>query len=142
MIYFDACYVVRLYIDDPGWQVVRAFAATDHLACALHGRAETVAAFHRKLREGALTRAEFRTVLDQFEVDCAAGAIAWLPLSLAVVDRATRLYRILSRTHPLRSADALHLACAAENRFREVYSNDRRLLASAVHFRLRGVDLI
>ena len=142
MIYFDTSYIVRLYLEDPGWESVRRLAARDHLACCLLGRAEAVAAFHRKLREGALGSGEFRALLDQFEADCVANAFRWLTLSPRAVDRLTAAFRRLPSNTALRGADGLHLACAAENGFAVIYSNDRHLLAGAAHFGLIGIDVI
>ena len=42
----------------------------------------------------------------------------------------------------LRSADALHLTCAAANGFSAVYSHDRHLLNAAPHFGLEGRDIL
>ncbi len=142
MIYFDTSYVVLLYLEGPGWEKVRALAMTDKLACCMHGRAETVAAFHRKFRERAISSADLATLLRQFNKECELGAFRWLPLSEAVNSRLTQAYTSLPPTVVLRAADALHLACAAENGFKQIYSNDTRLIASAPHFGLAGVDVI
>jgi predicted nucleic acid-binding protein len=40
----------------------------------------------------------------------------------------------------VRSGDALHLACAEEHGFREVYTNDRHILEAAKHFNISGVN--
>ena len=92
MIYFDTSYVARLYFEDPGWEKVRALAETDRLACCIHGRAETVAAFHRKFREGAINRGDWATLFRQFDRECELGAFRWLPLSAVVVSRLAAVY--------------------------------------------------
>lgn len=141
MIYFDTSYIVRLYLEDSGWRAVREVAATDHIACCLFGRAETLAAFHRKFREGVLGRGDMRVLIEQFEAECRAGAFRWLPLSGSVISRLQSVYSRLPKTIHLRTGDAVHLACAAEHRFAEIYSNDRQLLAAADAFGLRGQDV-
>jgi predicted nucleic acid-binding protein len=142
LIYFDTSYVVRLYFEDPGWQEVRELAAGDHIACCLLGYVETVAAFHRKFRERVIDDKDLKTLLGEFHRESEAGAFQWLPLSEAVGSRVRGACAHLPRQVCLRAGDAIHLACAAENGFREVHSNDRNLLAAARHFGLRGVDLI
>jgi predicted nucleic acid-binding protein len=142
VIYFDASYIVRLYLEDPGWQKVRELAATDHIACCLLGQAEALSVFHRKFREGAFSRDTLCVLLSQFQKECAIGAFSWLPLSNIVIADLHKIYANLPKSAHLRAADAVHLACAGENGFKEIYSNDRQLLAAAGHFGLRGMNLI
>jgi predicted nucleic acid-binding protein len=142
VLYLDTSYLVRLYTKDIGWEKVRALAKTDSVACCIYGQAETIAAFHRKLREGTLKQRELRTLLAEFDKDSGAGAYRWLPLSPAVVARVASTYAHLPPAVPLRAADAIHLACAADSGFAKVYSNDARLLTAASHFGLIGENLI
>jgi predicted nucleic acid-binding protein len=141
MIYFDVSYIARLYFEDPGWERVRTLAATAPIACSLHGYSEVVAAIHRKYREKVLTPSQYHQTLEQFTLDCDEHGYLWLPVSAAVSSRLRKGFENLPRTVFLRASDALHLACAAENHFREIYSNDRTLLAAASHFALRGIDI-
>jgi predicted nucleic acid-binding protein len=142
MIYFDAAYVAKFYLDEPDSDAVRSLAEADgEVACCLHGRVEVLIAFHRKLREGAFTPKTFTAVSDQFEADCEAAIWSWLPISAKLVTGLSERIRQLNRTVYLRSADALHLASAREQGFHEVYSNDRHLLAAATHFGLRGLSV-
>ncbi len=66
----------------------------------------------------------------------------WLPLTDAVLLRVSAIYRKAPASLFLRASDALHLACALEEGFREIYSNDTRLLAAARHHGLRGRNII
>ena len=142
MIYFDTSYLVRLYFDDPGFEPVRELAATDHVACAHHGQAETIAAFHRKLREGVIRPSHFQALLAQFAADNSAGAINWLPAGEKVLERITDVYADLPASVYLRAADALHLATAALHGYKVIYSNDAHLLTAAPQFGLKGKNLI
>jgi predicted nucleic acid-binding protein len=142
MIYLDTAYIVRLYCEDPGWDAVRSLAAEAQVACSTLGYAETLAAFHRKLREGVFAPSEYQLTFEQFVLDCREGAYRWLPLSDAVNARVEAGFAALPRAIWLRASDGLHLASAAENNFSVIYSNDQRLLTAASHFGLRGIDVI
>ncbi len=142
MIYFDTSYLVRLYYQDPGADAVRALAATDHIACAAHGQAEMIAAFHRKLREGAIRTVTYAALIGQVQAHIEAGAFRWLQQSADILSRIRKVYEKLPATVFLRAADAVHLATAADAGFREVYSNDTHLLAAARHFGLQGKNVI
>lgn len=142
MLYLDTTYIVRLYTRDAGWEKVRSLSSTGEICCSSHGQAETVAAFHRKFREGAIDQSDLRQLIGEFERDCKGGAFAWLPVGPSVLERVVATYATLPNTSYLRAADAIHLSCAAENDCKEVYSNDSRLLAAANYFGVKGMNVI
>jgi predicted nucleic acid-binding protein len=142
VIYFDTSYLVRLYYQDPGAEKIRALAATDHVACAALGQTEMMAAFHRKLREGAIKLAAYAALAGQVEAHIDAGAFHWLAQDGEVLSRVREVYRNLPASVFLRGADAIHLGTAAEAGFRIVYSNDAHLLAAAGHFGIEGRNVI
>lgn len=142
MIYFDTSYLVRLYFQDPGADAVRALAATDHVVSAAHGQAEMIAAFHRKLREGAIRPAAYAALVGQVRAHIEAGAFRWLAQDADILSRIRQVYEKLPATVFLRAADAVHLATAGESGFRIIYSNDAHLLAAAKHFGLEGRNVI
>jgi predicted nucleic acid-binding protein len=142
MIYCDTSYLVRLYLDDAGFELVRALCASDRVACSMHGRVETCAALHRGFRESRFNESRFHELMDQFADECEAGAFVWFPSEDRFVIPLERDYRALPRTPFLRSGDALHLACAREHGFREIFSNDTHLLKAAKPFGLKGRNVI
>ncbi len=141
--YYDVSYLMKLQCAEHGSIEVGLHARTvDVIHCCMHGRAEFVSACHRKVREGVADLGQLQAFLAQLEADTLAGGLCWLPLTESVIQRVEAVYRHAPATTYLRAADALHLACAAENQFTEIYSNDRHLLAAAPLFGLAGVNVI
>lgn len=141
--YFDANYLFKLHSGEAGSREVRELAAGfDVIASSLHGRAEFVSAAHRKIREGAGSHEQLKAMLAQVHFDASQHALLWLPVDDAVVGRVEQFFSGAPVTVVLRAADALHLACAAEHGFDTIHSNDRKLLAAAPLFGIRGVDVI
>lgn len=139
MIYFDAAYIAKLYLKEPDSDAVRARAAAEgEVGSGALARIEVVSVFHRKLREKLAAPGQFQQLMKQFDSDCEAGLWMWLPATPAILQSAVEKYRQLPADVFLRAGDAIHLATAAEARLREIFTNDRHLLAAAPHFGLVG----
>lgn len=89
-----------------------------------------------------MTPEGFAVALAQFAMDQANDGITWLPFGPTLLAGMAARSAEMPRDTFLRAADALHLACAAENGFGKVYSNDRHFLAAASLFGLEGVNII
>lgn len=122
--------------------MLEAFSAQGDLACGEHGRLELMAALKRHEREGLLTAAQLKMLWRKHEQDLADGLIEYLPLPTQLFRQACETVRLLAPRVFIRAGDALHLGCASEAGLTEIYSHDRRLLAAAPHFGLKGRDLI
>ena len=59
-------------------------------------------------------------------------------MTAPLIQQACGVVERLSDSVFVRAADALHLMCAKERGFAEIYSNDCHLLAAAPHFGLVG----
>lgn len=142
-MYFDTAYLAKLYIVETGSDDVRSLAASaNRISCLAHGRVELAFMFHRKLREGAIDQQGMTHLWEQVEADESSGFLCWLPLTPNLLDQAARGALTLPSNLFLRASDALHLACAREHGFREIYSNDAHLLAAAKHFGIKGRNVI
>ena len=128
---------------EPGSDEVREHARTaGRTACCEIGQVELAAVFHRHLREGRLNARQYGVVMRQFASDLDQGVWTWLPLTSPVFALAQKRYDDLSAKVFLRAADAMHLSCAAENGFDEIFTNDRHMLAACAAFGLDGRNLI
>jgi predicted nucleic acid-binding protein len=142
MIYFDSCYIAKFYLAEPDSPNVIAFANSHtDIGCLLIGKAEVVAVFHRKLREGIVDVNGFHLLCDQFDADCASGLWQWRAVDDALLASAAKRFRALPSTTFLRAADGLHLTCATDDGGTSILTSDRHLIAAAPEFGLQAVTL-
>ena len=143
MIYFDTTYLAKCYLTDTGHEAVRRLAASaDAIACCEIGRIELAAAAHRAWREERITKAMYQVIRQQVDEDERRNAWVWLPVTSALLKRTAKWMDSCGPKTFIRASDALHLACAAEHGFTDVYSSDRHLLAAAATFGLCGRNVI
>jgi predicted nucleic acid-binding protein len=140
MIYFDTTFLVRLYLDESGYERVRDVALTQHICSSTIGRLETGAAMHRHLREKKISAPAFEASCSQFQCDQDDNIYSWLPATMEIFEIVYRTFLTIPADIFLRTADAIHLATATENGFKEIYSNDKHLLAAAPFFKLKGIN--
>ena len=96
----------------------------------------------RHVRDRHVTRREMRAILKDFEEDEQSGVWQWFGVTSELLEKARKAVLDLPSTVFLRSGDALHLACAEEQGFKEVYTNDRHMLKAARHFHLIGLNVL
>jgi predicted nucleic acid-binding protein len=66
----------------------------------------------------------------------------WFGVTSALLEKTRQAIIDLPRTVFVRSGDALHLACAEDHGFQEVYTNDRHMVQAARYFHLTGVNVL
>lgn len=143
MIYFDAAYIAKCYLHEPGSsEIVRLAASSLAVASCEVARLEVIAAFRRHCAEGRVSRADLAKLSDRFADDQAAGYWEWLPVTTALLRAAGQHLQALPTDAPLRTLDALHLTCAKEHGFTEVCTNDRQMLRAADSFGLSPVNIL
>jgi predicted nucleic acid-binding protein len=130
ILFLDTSVLVKLYIAEPGSERMREAAGQgEPVAVSVLAFAEIHATFSRRRREELLMDAELEQLRLGFANDW--DELKQVPVGAAVL----RLVPDLCKNHPLRGADAVHLASALllhqeglEVRFA---CSDRHLLAAA-----------
>lgn len=107
ILFVDSSVLIKLYIAEPGSERMR-WAATqgDTVAASRLAFAEIHAAFARRRREGLLLASEFEQLQHRFSEDWEE--LTQLPIGAEILT----LIPGLCDRHPLRGADAVHLASA------------------------------
>ena len=107
MRYYDTSALVKQYLQEAGSKLVlELLKSGERVYTASLTYAETHAAFSRRTREGRLTRETTKRLALRFDKD-------WESYDIVVLsENVFRLARQMLYRHPLRSADAIHLASA------------------------------
>ena len=143
MIYFDAAYIAKCYLNEPGADRVRQVAyGADGLGSCELARVEFASILKRHLRERHVTRREATAILKEFEQDENDGVWHWFGVTSALIDKARDAVLHIPGQVFVRAGDALHLACAQEQGFNDVHTNDRHMLQAAKYFHLTGVNVL
>jgi predicted nucleic acid-binding protein len=143
VIYFDAAYIAKCYLNEPGADQVREVAyGASGLGSSELARLEFASILKRHVREHHVTRRELTAIMRDFEADEKNGVWQWFRVTSELVEKARKAVLALPPTVFIRSSDALHLACAEEHGFEEVYTNDRHMLQAARYFHVSSVNVL
>ncbi|MEQ1946872.1 MAG: type II toxin-antitoxin system VapC family toxin [Bryobacteraceae bacterium] len=138
-MYLDSAYIAKYYVNEPDAAAVRKVIRSAPEVCSSNwALVEVTAVFHRHVREGSLTNAQGKALMDLFRTHAEAGLWNLIPVNEALLRTTATLIRGLPGKVPLRAGDAVHIASALDAGESEIWTNDRHLLAAASHFGLNG----
>jgi predicted nucleic acid-binding protein len=138
-VYFDTSYIAKFYFNEPESSKVRELVRNaDAVHSSVWAFAEFHAVLHRRMREGASSPTDTRDLAARFSEHIEDGLWSLIAVNEALLRRTSVL--MVSAPHNLfiRTADAVHLATAREIGERDVWTNDRHMLAAAPYFGLAG----
>jgi predicted nucleic acid-binding protein len=144
ILYFDTSFLVPLFLPEPTSGRVERFLRwrrTEDLAISHWTRVEFLAALARQVRMGGLDPKAARDADAQFTTVAAKSFVNLLP---SADDFDLSMQYLRRYKTGLRAGDALHLAIAANNKARAIYSLDRTFLKAGKKLGLavrRGIRL-
>jgi predicted nucleic acid-binding protein len=141
-VYLDTSYIAKFYFNEPESRRVRELVRTaGTIHSSLWALAEFHAVIHRRLREGVLSPVDAHELSSRFYEHVQEGLWELIPVHEALLRRTSSLVISAPPELFLRTGDAVHLMTAHEAGEREVWTNDRHMLASASYFGLKGRSL-
>ena len=138
-MYLDSAYLAKYYVTEPDSARVRAaIESAETRVSSMWAIGEVVCAFHRHVREGHMTP-EHCALLSELFLDHVASEV-WVltPVTERLLRKTASLIARAPAAVCLRTGDAVHLSTAQDLGEREIWSNDRHLLAAAPYFGLVG----
>lgn len=139
-MYFDTSYIAKFYFNEPESSRIRDLVRRnpDAICSSLWAVAEFHAVLHRRIREGSHSRSTAGDLASRFSAHIGDGLWNLIPVTEALLRRTGALMLAAPRDLFIRTADAVHLTTAQEAGEREVWTNDRHMLAAAAYFGLSG----
>jgi predicted nucleic acid-binding protein len=138
-VYFDSSYIAKFYLNEPDSTRIRELVRkSDAIHSSLWAYAEFHAVLHRHLREGVVSSIDARDLALRFCRHIDDGLWNLIPVNESLLRRTSALIMSAPRDLFIRTADAVHLTAAQEAGEREVWTNDRHMLAAAAYFGLSG----
>lgn len=138
-MYLDSAYIAKYYVNEPDAPAVRKLIRlASHICSSSWAAIEVTCVFHRHVREGSLTAAQGRELIDLFRTHVEADFWGLIPVTNMLLGRTITLIRALSANAPLRARDAVHLVTALDVGESEIWTNDHHLLAAATSVGLTG----
>jgi uncharacterized protein len=140
--FLDTSALVKLYHQEPGTEVVEAWAADEGVELWISdlSRAEFHSVFMRKVCEAELSVAAVEAVFESFRADLEQ-RFRVVPLSGDTVEQAVVLLREHGTRHALRTLDALQIAAAQAATSNPAFvTADRKLRNVAVHIFQSVID--
>ena len=136
-VYLDTCYIAKFYLNEPDSLPVRQLVRrADKIYSSAWALAEFHAVLHRHMREGSITAEQATDLATRFSAHARDGLWNLVPVNEALLRRTAFLLISAPRDIFLRTADAVHLTSAQDLGESEIWTNDRHMLAAAVHFGL------
>lgn len=134
--FFDSSGLAKRYIKERGSEKVEeVLAGASEVAVSLIAPPEIVSALCRLRRQDAMSAAQYRLAKRSLFADIEDMSIC--TITVPVVGKAIDLLE----KHPLRTLDALHLACAIDWQADLFVSSDRRQISAALKSGLHVVQV-
>lgn len=138
-LYFDTAHIAKCYLNEPDGKKVRKLATgASELSSSAWCVAELACVFQRRIREGFLSQEQSVELRDVFLKHVRDQVWTLFPVSDRLLFRVAEITASLPRAVHLRAGDAVHLVTAQQAGFTQIWSNDRHLLAAAMHLGLEG----
>jgi len=138
-VYLDTTYIAKFYFNEPDSPRVRDLVReAGSVYSSLWALAEFHSVLHRHVRENALSPRNARDLAARFSEHITDGFWSLIPVRENLLRRTAALMLSAPKNLYIRTADAMHLATVREIGEREVWTNDRHMLAAASYFGVSG----